>query len=201
LLGETVHFQGDLARSTALLEEGLTLQRQLGDHSGSCHTLYRLAETAGARGQHAQARVLHEESLALRRTLGDIRGMGASLKSLGIQALVQGDCDGAATRLKEALAKYQQIRLKPDMANCLEGLARVALARHRPRRAARLLGAVEAVLEQIGATLPWPASARFEQDRDRARAELGEHDFEAARSEGRAMSLEEAIAYALDDAA
>jgi class 3 adenylate cyclase len=88
---------------------------------------------------------------------------------------------------------------KLGIANCLEGLAGVALAHDRPADAARLLGSVEALLEMVGGTLQWGARARFERDRDAARTRLGDAAFSAATAEGRGLGLEQAIDYALDE--
>jgi hypothetical protein len=68
----------------------------------------------------------------------------------------------------------------------------------QPEQAARLLGAWEATLERMGAT-PQPAD-RPEHDRNIAavRNQLAPKTFEAAWGEGRAMSLEQAVASALE---
>jgi hypothetical protein len=79
----------------------------------------------------------------------------------------------------------------------------VALARGRPVRAARLVGAVAAVWTARGRSA-WDIEPRSRRDRDRnlaaARARLDEAAFAAAWAEGQAMSLEEAIAEALQQA-
>jgi predicted ATPase/class 3 adenylate cyclase len=200
LLGETAGFQGEHERGTALLEESLALQRQLGDHWGAHHTLYRLAEVAASHKQLERARAMLEQSLAMRREMGDLRGIATTLKFLGDVALERGDYGEAAARLKEAITMYQKVRISLGIATSLEALAAIALALDQPLRAARLLGAVEAAIERIGATLHWGARARFDHDRAAARARMDEHGFLAARAEGRAMGLDQAITYALDDA-
>ena len=67
------------------------------------------------------------------------------------------------------------------------------------RRAARLWGAAQALREQIGASLP--PSAREEYDRDMAAAcaVLGDEAFSAAWTEGRRMTKEQAVSYALEE--
>jgi hypothetical protein len=60
------------------------------------------------------------------------------------------------------------------------------------------LGASEAILEAISASLDADDRALYEQGLEAARALLGEAGFARARQEGRAMSLEQAIAYALE---
>jgi hypothetical protein len=75
----------------------------------------------------------------------------------------------------------------------------VAVAQAQSERAARLFGAAEALREAIGTPLP-PAD-RAEHDRSVAavRTALGEEAFAAAWAEGRALTLEHAVAFALAD--
>ena len=70
-------------------------------------------------------------------------------------------------------------------------------AETHPDRAARLLGAVEALREAIGA--PLPPAQRGEIDRVTAamRDALGEETFAAAWAEGGAMTPDQAVAHAL----
>jgi non-specific serine/threonine protein kinase len=199
LLGETAGFQRDYERGTALLEDSLAQQRQLGDNWGSHHSLYRLAELAVAEHKYDRATALLEECLAMRREMRDPRGIATTLKFLGDVSIERGDYVQAAIRLKQAVAVYEQVKLKLGTASCLEALATVALATDQSLRAARLLGSVEAVVELIGATLHWGARDRFNRDRSEARARLDEQAFAAAYAVGRAMSLDQAIAYALDE--
>jgi hypothetical protein len=77
------------------------------------------------------------------------------------------------------------------------GLADVALAEGRPRRAAQLLAAARLIVENQQ-THPVDRDD-YERDVALARAQLGEEAFTAAWAEGQAMSLEQAIAFALAD--
>ncbi len=82
---------------------------------------------------------------------------------------------------------------------CLEGLARVAVAQGRMKRAARLCGAAAALRVDRG--WPLPPAKRVEHDRTvaAARAALGEDAFTAAWAEGHALPLAEAIRDTLGD--
>jgi hypothetical protein len=80
----------------------------------------------------------------------------------------------------------------------LELSAKAALADRTEQRAARLLGAAHAMREAIGAP-HWPSErAAYDADVDVAREGLGDRAFAAAWAQGWAMSLEQAIAYALE---
>jgi tetratricopeptide (TPR) repeat protein len=93
--GNLAHMQGDYASARSLFEEGLALQRELGDKSGIAMSYMNLGIVANDQGDYAAARSLYEESLALHRELGDKHGMAASLVNLGIVARQQGDTASA----------------------------------------------------------------------------------------------------------
>jgi len=79
---------------------------------------------------------------------------------------------------------------------CLEGLAWIASAEGEVVRAARLLGAAEALRRRIGAGHEPQYRADHARAVDQARAMLGEAGFASALAAGQGMSVEEAIAYA-----
>jgi predicted ATPase/class 3 adenylate cyclase len=200
LLGETMRLKGDLVEGVRVLRESLVLQRQLGDHWGMYHTLYRLGEAARVQGNLAEAAALHEESLALRQQRGDTRAIAAAYKSLGLVALAERNFKRAERYLKRGLEVYRGTRNKLGIANCIEALAEIALARGQAEDAVRLLGAVEALLIQVGRSVKWIGHDRFERDRAVARARLEEAAFAAAHTQGQTMTLDEAVDYALGDA-
>jgi len=82
----------------------------------------------------------------------------------------------------------------------LVGLARLACNQGDYRRAAALFGVVEASHEALGRHRSPAAQAKHDQGVASARAGLEEAAFAAAWAKGRAMTLEEAIEYALSDA-
>jgi hypothetical protein len=89
-----------------------------------------------------------------------------------------------------------------NIAYILEGLGIVAGARGEASRAARLLGASEALISAIGLrghTYYRPDRALYGRIEARARATLDRAAFEVAKEEGRAMSPERAIEYALEE--
>jgi non-specific serine/threonine protein kinase len=109
----------------------------------------------------------------------------------------QGEYGAAQVLLQEGLAILQELGSKHEIAESLEGLAVIAIAQAHPERAARLFGAAEGVCEAIGA--PQPPVSRSERNRSvaAARAALDAAAFAVAWAEGRALSLEQAISFAL----
>jgi len=149
-------------------------------------------------GDYARATRLIEESLELRRQLGNKWGVGVSLGMLGWVAMREGDWNRAIARLGESLEVRREIGDMGGSAWCLERLAEVALAQGKPEKAVRLLSAASAQRIFIGSVIDPVDQPEYESTRTSLRAELGEERFAATWDEGRALTLEQAIAYALE---
>jgi tetratricopeptide (TPR) repeat protein len=87
---------------------------------------------------------------------------------------------------------------KITAADLLIATAAIAAGINQPGRAAKLYGAAQALFETTDyRTLPFD-QAEFDHHIQIAREQLGEERFEALATEGRAMTMEQAIAYALE---
>lgn len=179
-------------------EECLALFRLLRDTKGIAYSVTALGYLAECQGEWEQAKVLHEESLTLNRILGDNHGIAWSLTNLGHVLHQQGDCDRAHAFLLESLSLLQDEGDKACLARCLEGLAAVTGTQGQPHRAVRLFGAASSLREDIIAPV-WPI-ARTNNDRSLAsvRIQLDTISFGLEWAEGKAMTLEQAIAFALN---
>ena len=162
--------------------------------------LNNLAIVPLRRGEYQRAAGYAEEALALTRQTGDRLAGNISLYILSQAAWGSGEHERAARYLRESLVLASELAEKVDCAYCMQGLAAVSEVQGEPRRAARLLGAAEALLEAAEFVLY--AQANNEPHRHAAsvaRDLLGDQAWTAAHDEGRAMSFEEAVAYALDE--
>jgi tetratricopeptide (TPR) repeat protein len=198
-LGVVAREQGDYAAARSLLEESLALSREIGDKQGIAMSLDNLGIVAQGQGDYAATRSLHEESLALRREIGDKQGIALSVGNLGLVALEQGDYAAAQSLLEESLVLFREIGDKWGIAMSLAGLGSAVVGRGQTQRGVVVLGAVEALLESIGAVLEREDREPYERSVQRARSLLGEEAFEQAWQEGWHMSTEEAIEYGLGE--
>ncbi len=170
------------------------------DRWATNHLLFFLALSAMDEGDYDRAAALAEEKLALNRELRDIHDITVALILSGMIALVRGDHERAAVLFEEDLLLLRKLGDTESIIHCLLGLAAVAIPRGEPVRAARLRGAAEALQEATGSLADSPF-VRSQYDHESllatARSRLDEALWEAARAEGRAMSPEEAVEYAL----
>src|SRR5207249_753697 len=125
------------------------------------------------------------------------RGIAWSVVNLAFVVQSQGDSGAARALFEESLAISQEHGYKPRIVENLEGLAAVAVAQGQAERAARLAGAAEGLREAMGAPLPPADRAEHERSVGAARTALGEAAFASAWAEGRTLSLEAAVAFAL----
>ena len=202
-LGYAALHGGYMNRVPAFVQEGEALMR--GDLEGHARAYLRVIMASAALGQgdfdSGVAQV--EEGLALCRELGDLRNTSMSLFILGMARLAGGEIDQGAPLLGEGAQITRELGDRLGGAYYLLGLGKLAAMRGMPIGAARLWGAAEAHREKMGMALSTfdLAASGYERDLAAVRSELGETSFDAAWAEGRAMSPEEAIDYALQEPA
>ena len=196
-LGRLAYLEGDYEGARPLLEESLAISRQMGDRYGILGSLLFLGDVARHQGDYDGARALYEESLEIQRLSGNNADTGWLLDGLAAVARsreIQGS-EGVLSREPGDLPSGWR---PGGIASVLEGLAGVA-ADDQAEPAARLFGAAEALRAAIGA--PLAPSERADYDRYVAAtcAALGQEAFTAAWEAGRALSLDEAVAWALGE--
>jgi tetratricopeptide (TPR) repeat protein len=188
----------DFATARPRLEEGLALSRMVGDDMIAAWALRFLHLVRAHDGDLAGQRAVLEESLRISQGAGDTHGVTASLLFIGQVLLTLGEHRSALPRFLESLRLLQRIGDRWGPFIVLEGLAGVAQAEGQATRALRLAGAASAWREEAGA--PRGRSA-VDRCLAAARGMLDENAAAVAWNEGRAMTLEDGITYALSDAA
>lgn len=196
-LGLVADNHGDYAAARSLYEQSLTLLRELGHELDIASSLNNLGEMAWKQGDYAVAKDSYEQSLLMLRELGDKGVIATSLDNLGALCLDEGNLSAARAYWLEGLTLCRKVGDKRSTAGALESFAEIAQVQQQFPRAAVLFAAAGALREVIGA--PLSPNEREEQEGRLAelRAALGEEAFDAAWTQGRAMTLEQAVAYAL----
>lgn len=192
-IGEVALAEGDADAARTWFEQSLVLARKVRHPRELSVALIRLGDALRMQGEYTAARGHYEESL---RIGGD---SAWSLRNLGFVTIHEGDFERATTLLQESLARYQR-NSEGRIYYCIAfliGFAGVAAAHGSSTPAAHLLGAVNAQLHRVGGSLD--PGDRIEYDRlvSMVRGSLDEQQLSAALVAGAAMTLDEAMTYAL----
>jgi tetratricopeptide (TPR) repeat protein len=198
-LGTSAYLQRDYQRAQELAEEGVQLAREIGERRLLAVGLNRLGDFQRIQGYHTQAIIYFEEALALFHKVGDIEQKSWVLHNMGYVALHQGSNSQATSFFSESLLSFRALGTEWGIVSCLTGLAGVAQAMGQPERAARLFGMVEEFIGYKGIVLEPVDQAEYERKLAATRAQLNEPTFAAAWTEGQTMTLEQAVAYAIED--
>jgi non-specific serine/threonine protein kinase len=188
---------GDYHLARAPLEEGLAIFRADGDTYRMAHTLNGLADLALCEGHLDQARALYEDSLALWREVGAARDVLVALHNLAHISLRQSNLERAHVLFRESLEGQRGGNNGEGAVQGLLGFAGLAAATGLIHESARLFGAASASKAWNSAVL-WPAKkVEYELFIGLVRSQLSDAEFAAEQASGRAMSLEQAVSYAL----
>jgi predicted ATPase len=193
--------QGEYSEAEARAREAAELLRARGSREGLCFTLIHLAIALRWRGEWVAAHESYEQSLVIARELGTPWEIGTALREIGLAECEEGHPDLALKHLAEAMAILHGLGDRPGVIESLEGLAAVAAATAAPQRAARLWGAADALQQEMGGARSVNQRIFYERQVQPVRAILTDEAFDQAWEEGRAMSLENAVRYALDEQA
>jgi tetratricopeptide (TPR) repeat protein len=203
-LGVMANGQSDYRRARELFEESLAHFRALGDAHGTGLVLVNLGWVLHEQGDLAGAATAFEEARQHEEAANAAPVSGFALICLAHVALDRGRPDEARRRLHEGLAAHRPMghALAPQFGLAIAG--GIAIVAGRNERAARLYGAQHRLAERN--FVQWPGNRRFDREGERlmeqGRRQIGSQVWARAWAEGRAMTVEEAITYALaDDAA
>jgi predicted ATPase len=195
-LAVVAHLQGDHDGARKLYLDAAKVAGDCGESETLAMVAYNLGEIALFEGDADTSRMYFQQALELDRRRSDAHGEAHTLFGLSLAALSEGDTDEAAALLGSSLRLANTLGDRERIFFCLLGSAEVAAQRGEAARAARLLGAADALGEEMG----YASQPQEQEQRTRVETAL-DGDSAAAtggQAEGRAMTLEHAIAYALD---
>ncbi|CAA9255370.1 MAG: hypothetical protein AVDCRST_MAG76-2517 [uncultured Acidimicrobiales bacterium] len=202
-IARSLFFLAELAESEGDKEAGALYERSLAVaqagkgpvfHEARC--LLGMGSAAEAEGDLNSATGHLLEALEMAQGVGDLMVSAEALHRLGVVSRRQDKDEEAALLEHRSLNLYHSVGALPGIASSVESLAGLA-AGGRPEVAARLFGAAEAVRDPQGYARSDRDQAGYEVDVATARAGLAPEVFMAKWAEGGALSVDEAVAYAL----
>jgi len=186
-------------KGRALLEEALALYRTLGDERGEANVLWGLGNL---RYFSLDADPGSEEfALALEkfRRVGDRTMETWSLHMLAGALLRLGRLDEARQDMLQALRQFHAASDAAGVTLVLDDLSALAVTIGEPERGARLWGAARHLVSTTGATLATVLDDAIQlQVRANVRTAMAPDVLDRLAAEGAALTLDEAVAYALE---
>jgi predicted ATPase/transcriptional regulator with XRE-family HTH domain len=191
--GTLASFRNDHARAEVLLSEALAVAEVVADQPGAINSkasaLANLGMAALGRGDYVLAETRLAEALRLRDAHGFDLAAAVAVEGLAAVAYARGDYPLAIARYRETLDRFGERGEQNHVASAVAGLACSATALGHAGAAARLFGALEAVLERAGMR-GFEPGRQATVDRQRAAVQdlLAADAFETAWAGGRAFS-------------
>ena len=193
--------RGDTVRAAALGQESVDHYSRAGDEVGAAigGVWVRVAPVVtGGSGDAASAlRDIHDV-IDLNRRLGRAHEVADWLEAMAILYRAIGDVAGAREPAIASLKTWYELGTLGRVPLGLKILAAVELGAGQPERAVRLGAAAERYNDEIGGELA-DIMVQLGDPVEEARAMLEPADHARAVAEGRSMTLDEQVAYALGD--
>jgi predicted ATPase/class 3 adenylate cyclase len=199
-LGMMALWQGDYALARSHMEEGLSINQTF-HKAREGRILIGLGWVAYRQGSYEMARSYLEDSLSVSQEIGDIPHKLWSICHLGYLALRQGNVAEAKALFQEGQKGCSEVGLQSGIIYSLEGLASLAVMQGQPDHAVRLFAWGDAMREASGDSRPPIEQADVDRALATIHAQIDEAAFDAAQAAGRTMSMDEAIALALEEQA
>ena len=201
LLAHAVTDAGDTVVGRELFAESLRQFRNLGDEHYALLARFNLAMLTQDLGDREQARALHEENLRDAGEQADERITAMSLDQLAQYMFDEGLAEDALSMLKQSLRVRQDLGDHPMIAENLGRLAHLLANTGQAAPAARLFSSSESLREQIGSKSTPTIAKRNDETLAMIRGQIGDEGLADAWDQGRTLTLDEAVAFALASSA
>jgi predicted ATPase/DNA-binding SARP family transcriptional activator len=196
---DVASYDGADDRADRLRTEGLELVERLGvPRRIWAWQLLNIGWSLILREDFPRARAAIEEYLA-EPSRKPLLPLGIAHANLGLIELFERRTDEASSHFRRALELVREVGNPMHLPESLCGLAAVAALNGRWVRATTLWGSAEAVQRATGFPFALPQQRIVDRFLEPVRVELDHDLFAEAYAEGAAMTLSEAIAYALEE--
>jgi DNA-binding CsgD family transcriptional regulator len=191
--------EGDLTGAKERLESALTLAEAMQVKHVELDARSTLCGILTAAGELDRAIELGEQAIAMSMRLGELWVRGFALNYLGQATWLRGDRTRGEVLAREAATCKHALDDRNGLAIVLETLAWMAAETGQHQRAAHLLGAAERVRHETSQTLIELFRTQHERSQSTAVQGLGLKSFEAGFARGRAMTISEAVTFAVEN--
>ena len=196
-LGYVANEAGDFGTARPFLEESLQRFEELDAEHDVLFSLYNLSWACDELGDSERGRDLAEEFVRRARASGNARQVAFGLDLIEFHAREEGRFDDALEAAVEGLRLRRDEGAVQNQLDVLSRLARTHADVDRTETATSLLSASLHLHEELGMQVPLYQEQRNKVTLALTRAALAEPAFAEAWEQGRALTLDEAVALAL----
>jgi predicted ATPase/class 3 adenylate cyclase len=189
---------GDFSLPLQWLEEARGLYSQLGDQGGEASVLEYYGTLAFWTGDYQQAFSYYEQSIVLNEEIGDYNNDWARV-NMAYTRLRQGNIAKAIDMFELCIQQFQKGNTVIGLVYTLEGCASLYVNQDQPERAAQLFAWADGIREKIDDHRPPVEQASVDKDLEVIHSKLDDAEFAKLSAEGRRMTTEQAIAFALKE--
>lgn len=199
MIGEQYLKRGKYEQARLCFEEQLKLDERIQFWQGMTHAFIGLGDSYRHQGNYDHAEQFYKDALSVARKYSIKEEQAGAVLGLGFVALYRSDYLLAEQYFRDYYNIRRHFHKIWPVIDFLDGLAAVAAGCNQFERAAKLHGAAQALFSSFN--LPDISYDRVESDNliQMAREQFGEERFEVLAAEGRAMTVEQAVAYALEE--
>jgi tetratricopeptide (TPR) repeat protein len=191
--------QNQLEQAAEILQESLFVAQNAGLTYATPTIFDDLGRLACEQGNYDLATKMFNEELIMCRDIEDKHGTASALHGLGQIAQSTGNHFVAHSFYSKSIWLGSEISSLWIVIINLAAFAQLATTYEEFEKAGRLIGLIETRFPSLRFELFPTKRAEVDQSIVTARAALGEEAFATAYEEGKNMTLDEAIAYALED--
>ena len=183
------------------LVESARIFEKLGDRHYALIARHNQAWITHDLGDREAAKRVHEESLIIAREIGNEAIEADSLAQLGMVAEDEGRVEEGIKLLQAAIRIDAGRGMRLVVATHIGRVALLLARSGEAERAARLLGASDAMRAEVGAVLEWWAEQRNVRTLELLHEALGREATDRAIAAGRSLGPDDAVALALQERA
>ncbi|HKT05279.1 MAG TPA: NB-ARC domain-containing protein, partial [Rugosimonospora sp.] len=191
---------GDRAASQRLLEEARGIAEGLDDPGATLMTYQARSLNGFLDGDLDAVGSVAAQGSRLSRAVGDLYSLDMMLMNQGFAALLSRDLAAAGPRFTEGLRIARQLDDRVAQCYLIGALGCCAAGAREPRLAAQLLGAMENLRAEVGATLNAGMAPAFAYATASVTAALGRARFGSEFAAGQRLSRDAAVRLALREA-
>jgi predicted ATPase/class 3 adenylate cyclase len=192
-------YTNELDQARSFAQEGLTIAQEIGNTWSIGLCLRSLALIAAQQGDVQEALIRFEQSVKMFEKQGNMGLVVVARSDMAHFLRRQGEIQAARAIYEQTIQEWFDFGSRPAVAHQLECFAYLAISHEEPIRAATLLGAAEFLREASSSLRMGEEQEEYDQAVAQLRDKLDEDETLDALNTGRAMTIEQAIPFALED--